>query len=230
MAERIAIGLEVVDKRAFASAFDWPGWSRAGRDEAAALSALAAAAPRYAAIVRAAGLAGGEAPGWDARAAEGVGAFELAERLPGTPTTTFGAPDVVFAADERPTDPADAAVLARILEAAWSALDAIAAAAPAELRKGPRGGGRDRDEVVRHVVAAEAAYARKIGVAFREPDPTDRAAVAAARAEMVAVLGVPSDGTPVAGKRWTARYAARRIAWHVLDHAWEIEDRSEPGV
>ena len=45
---------------------------------------------------------------------------------------------------------------------------------------------------------------------------------------MLEVLGRPSDGSPLADRRWTARYAARRIAWHALDHAWEIEDRSEP--
>jgi hypothetical protein len=46
---------------------------------------------------------------------------------------------------------------------------------------------------------------------------------------MLEVLGRPSDGSPLADRKWTARYAARRIAWHALDHAWEIEDRSEPG-
>jgi hypothetical protein len=25
---------------------------------------------------------------------------------------------------------------------------------------------------------------------------------------------------------WSPRYAVRRAIWHVLDHAWEIEDRS----
>jgi hypothetical protein len=41
----------------------------------------------------------------------------------------------------------------------------------------------------------------------------------------VAVLSRPSDGGPLAEKGWPARYAARRIAWHALDHAWEMEDR-----
>ena len=47
------------------------------------------------------------------------------------------------------------------------------------------------------------------------------------RAAMLDVLGSPSDGSPIADRRWTARYAAGRIAWHALDHAWEMEDRSE---
>jgi hypothetical protein len=30
---------------------------------------------------------------------------------------------------------------------------------------------------------------------------------------------------PRGGKLWAPRYFARRVAWHMLDHAWEIEDR-----
>ena len=91
--------------------------------------------------------------------------------------------------------------------------------APAQLRKGPRGGGRDRDEIVDHVAAAELAYARKLGIRLGSD-------LAASRAAIVEVLATPSDGAPVGPKGWSPRYAARRIAWHVLDHAWEIEDKS----
>ena len=34
------------------------------------------------------------------------------------------------------------------------------------------------------------------------------------------------DGSVPVPKGWPHRYAARRIAWHVLDHAWEMEDRA----
>ena len=216
---RIAIGLESTPKKVFASALEWPGWSRAGRDEAAALVALTASVPRYAMVAREAGLAFGPlAPG----------DFEVVERLPGTATTAFGAPDVVFAMDARPTDAAGGECLATLVRAAWAILDRVAAIAPAELRKGPRGGGRDRDAVVAHVVAAESAYARRLGLRLREPDPGDVGAVAAMRAAIADVLARPTDGGLITGGRWPARYAARRIAWHVLDHAWEIEDRAEP--
>ena len=100
----------------------------------------------------------------------------------------------------------------------------VAEAAPATLRKGPRGGGRDTAKVVDHVNEADSAYAREMG---RKHDPKDRAAVEAMRAEMLDVLRTASDGSPLSGRRWTARYAARRVAWHALDHAWEIEDRTE---
>jgi hypothetical protein len=46
------------------------------------------------------------------------------------------------------------------------------------------------------------------------------------RAGVLAVLASPSDGAPLAATGWPARYGARRIAWHALDHAWEIQDRA----
>jgi hypothetical protein len=122
----------------------------------------------------------------------------------------------------------EAARLARFVEAAWAVFGRVAAGAPAELRKGPRGGGRDRDKMVGHVVEADWYYAREIGLRDKQPDPADRDAVDAMRAAMLEVLRLPSDGSPLAGRKWTTRYAARRIAWHALDHAWEMEDRSDP--
>jgi hypothetical protein len=193
---------------------DWPGLARWGKDETGALEALAAAMPRYAAVARLAGVA------FDAAAT-----LEVADRVPGDASTAFGVPAMIAEADRRPTDEAEAARLAALVEAAWATLDAIAAAAPEVLRKGPRGGGRDTSKVVAHVLDAETSYASVLG---RKHRPTDAAAIAAMRADLVSVLRQPSDGTPVAGRKWPPRYAARRIAWHVLDHAWEIEDRTEP--
>ena len=214
----IAVLVEAVPKRAFAAALDWPGWARSGRDEAAAVDALAAYAPRFAPIADAAGL---PLPAGDVRPI-----LRVTERVEGNATTAFGAPDGRGPSDVRPTDEADAARLAAFVEAAWGAFARIVAGAPLDLRLGPRGGGRDRDRIVAHVVAAEHGYSRVIGIRLPEPDPADPEAIAALRAAIVEVLRAPSDGTPLAGKRWPARYAARRIAWHVLDHAWEIEDRS----
>ena len=107
-------------------------------------------------------------------------------------------------------------------------LDDVVAAAPAELRKGPRGGGRDRDKVFEHVLMAEHAYAREHGPEAAGPGRGRPGAVAAVRAAIAGVLREPSDGSPIEGRKWTAGYAARRVAWHVLDHAWEIEDRTDP--
>ena len=212
---QVAVGVEVADRRTFASALDWPGWSRAGRDEPAALLALDASRARYASVAAAAGLV-----------VPGDGPLDAVERRPGTAATGFGVPEVIFDRDRRPVDVREADRLAALVAASWAALEAVAAVAPAVLRKGPRGGGRDRDAVVAHVVGAEASYARQVGVRMPALDPGDRAAVAALRAAILDVLRRPSDGSALAGRRWTQRYASRRIAWHALDHAWEIEDRS----
>jgi len=210
--------LEVGTKRVFAGALDWPGWCRAARDEAGALEALAAYADRYAVVAR---LAGVDFPN------AGATRFEVVERVKGSKGyTDFGAPGEVAQADHEPTGPAEAGRIATLVEAAWQLLDRIAAAAPAGLRKGPRGGGRDRDGVVDHVLAAEAAYARKLGLKHRQPARDDAKAIASLRGEIASALRAPSDGHPLAANGWLPRYAARRIAWHVLDHAWEIEDRS----
>jgi hypothetical protein len=110
--------------------------------------------------------------------------------------------------------------------AAWRVFDRVVAGAPAELRKGPRGGGRDRDKVVEHVLGAETSYARQLGVRHRQPALGDAAATTALRDAVVEAIRGATDQSVPAGKGWPVRYAARRIAWHVIDHAWEIEDRS----
>ena len=74
-----------------------------------------------------------------------------------------------------------------------------------------------------HVHGADDGYASVIGI-----PAADRRSRPALRERVLAILREPSDGSPIAGKRWPPRYAARRIAWHALDHAWEIEDRTEP--
>ncbi len=215
MGTPIRVLVEATPKKVFVSGLDWPGWSRGARDEAAAAELFLAVAPRYAEVAAAAGFELG---------LDGL-VIEVAERVEGDAGTAFGVPAIVAQADRRPVDAAEAARQSALVSAAWSAFDRIAAAVPEALRKGPRGGGRDRSKVVAHVTDAEAAYAQVMGQKHRPDDPS---AVAAMRADILAVLREPSDGSPLAGKRWPPRYAARRIAWHVLDHAWEIQDRTEP--
>src|SRR5919108_3823795 len=185
--------LEVGGKRAFAGALDWPGWCRAGRDEEAALAALAAYAPRYAAVPERAGIA------FPARAADRL---EVVERLPGTASTDFGVPGEVAAADAERTTRAQAERLTALVEASWELFDRVRAGAPASLRKGPRGGGRDRDKMVDHVLGAEAGHARPLRVKPPQPAIDDPAAIAALRDGIAAVLRAPSDGSPPAPKGW----------------------------
>lgn len=217
MSERIAVCVEATPKRAFARAVDWPGWARGGKTEELALAALAETASRYGAVAAEVG-----EPFAD-------GAYEVVERTPGGGSTDFGVPSMITELDRRPVSAAEAARLVRYIEAAWTVFDRVVAAAPAELRKGPRGGGRDRDRIVLHVDGADHAYAQVLGIKVPAPDRAELATVRSMRAAMLEAIGRPSDGSPIAGRKWPPRYAASRIAWHALDHGWEIEDRTDLG-
>jgi hypothetical protein len=216
--------LEVGRKRIFAGALDWPGWCRSGGDEEGALAALAAYGPRFAAIFSRTSI--------DVGPPDDPAAFEVVERLAGTSTTDFGAPDVAPARDKEPFDEAARERSEAILEAIWRAFDReVQAAEGKELRKGPRGGGRERDGIVRHVLGADAGYLRRVAQKVSQEDraPLEdelRRTRNAIRAALEA--GVRGD-IPVTGPRggalWTPHYFVRRVAWHTVDHLWEIEDR-----
>ena len=184
----------------FAVALDWPGWSRRGRGEQAAVEALLDYASRYQPVV---------GPGFV------PGRVEVVGRVAGTMTTDFGAPDARGPWDEESLDDVEVNRLIATLEASWRYFDRVVSTAPMELAKGPRGGGRDRDQIVDHVREAERALASKLGrrIAPRTPWFDQRAAI----------VEVLRAGMP--GGSWPVRYALRRGTWHVLDHAWEIEDK-----
>ena len=203
------IYLEQGRTRTFASALDWPGWTRSGRGDEGAVDALLDHAERYAPVAARAG----------ARFPTSV-TLDVVERVPGGATTDFGAPERAATADLEPLATAELSRHVALLESSWGTLADAAARSSAELRKGPRGGGRDRDDVVRHVQDAERAYARKLGV--RHPPYKQPGDVIAMRADLVAALRSGATVGP-----WSSAYAIRRIAWHVLDHAWEIEDKSQ---
>lgn len=228
----IDVYLEVGAKRTFAGALEWPGWCRSGRDEASAIDALLGYAPRYAAALRGSRL-GFHAPS----------DFRIVERLRGDATTDFGAPGAAPSADAEPMADEDLRRVQSLLRACWRALDEAAdAAAGKQLRTGPRGGGRDLDGIVEHVLDADAGYLSRIGVKLGGPRKDLRAGLGGHGQDLRAELGrsrsvmleglgtAVREGVPAAprgGARWSPRHFVRRVAWHVLDHAWEIADRAE---
>jgi len=217
------IYLEIGARKVFACASWWPGWCRAGRDEDAALSALAAAAPRYAAVCNHADI-----PFEPASAAAG---FEIIERVAGSATTDFGALDVAPAVDGKPVTAAQLELLTALTRAAWHLFEQVAMAAPTPLRKGPRGGGRDRDAIIDHVRQTELLHARMLGMKERPPLPDDGAAVTRLRARILArieAFATAAQAADLPRSRRPALFVARRTAWHALDHAWEIQDRHQP--
>jgi hypothetical protein len=191
-------------KRFFACAYDWPGWCRTASDEAAALDVLGDYADRYRVIAEAAGLT------WPQSAAK----FQVVDRIRGDSATDFGVPHKVAPRDKDAVTAAQAKKFVAIVEASWSVFDNVVATAQAQLQKGPRGGGRDRDAIVSHVDEAQKAYSRKLGIRTIKDPSEIRAAI---------IEAIRSRATDTS---WPIRYAVRRITWHVIDHAWEIEDKS----
>ena len=221
--------LEVGTKKVFAGAVDWPGLCRFGKDESSALEALVDHAPRYAEVLAAGGI--------QFTVPADAAAVKVVERIQGSPTTDFGAPEAVPSADRRPIEADDLDHFLLIVDCCWKALQAAAKTAQGkELSKGPRGGGRELDGILRHVLDAQRSYLRSLAWKNKGSagDADLFAAMEEVRGEMRGALtnavqgGLPEQG-PRGGKIWTPRYFIRRSTWHMLDHVWEIENRIVSG-
>jgi hypothetical protein len=217
MRDAIRVMVELGKKRAVAVALDWPGWDRSGKSEEEALQVLAAYGPRYAKVAELAGLAD------EFREA---GDMAVVERLQGTGMTDFYG--LSFRSAESEHEPISAAACKRkiaLLRASWTYFDDVASRVSAQLRKGPRGGGRDRDRIVHHANGTEIQeFAKKVGVntppdAWRRPDDLR----AHRDAFCAAIRDYNARGAPA--RTWTVQFVIRHSAYHMLDHAWEMEDR-----
>jgi hypothetical protein len=200
--EPVAVYLERGRQHVLACAVEWPGWCRYGRSQESALEALASCAQRYALLAEKADIP---------FPCDGEPAFAVTERLAGSATADFGAPGLIPACDGEPVDAATARRHATLLTAAWAAFYQVS-------------GGRNTSRLVDHVISADVASARRLGIRCRQPSMRDAAGIVALREGITAVIGRPSDGRPVVRKGWPARYAARQIAWHVIDHMWQMQD------
>lgn len=204
-------------KRVVACAFDWPGWDRSARIGEDVLAVLAAYRPRYAKVAQLAGFG-----------AEFGAAVELevVERLEGIGMTDFyGVSGRAAAPENGPMLQAECERKIALLRASWSTFDDVAARASPELRKGPRGGGRDRTQIIRHVNGAEIdEFAPKVGVKVPLETRDDSGALYAYRDSVVERIREYNARGERAGQ-WPLQFLIRRCAWHMLDHAWEMEDR-----
>jgi hypothetical protein len=225
-ANRIDTYLEIGKTRTFAVALDWPGWCRSGPDEVSALQALFDYGPRYARALKTT-----QVPFYPP---SHISALVVVERRAGNATTDFGAPSLTLSCDTQPIAPTELQHFQLVLEACWNMFDtAVKGATGRVLRKGPRGGGRDLTKIIEHVCDVDAAYLRSLG---GKPMPRDdgnlNQALLRVRQDILVTLiaaarGEVSERGPRGGVRWTPRYFVRRLAWHELDHAWEIEGRTE---
>lgn len=218
MAEPVRVLIEQgKKKRVVACAFDWPGWDRSTKLGGDVLAVLGAYRPRYARVA--------ELAGYGAQF-EALGEFEVVEQLDGIGMTDYyGLSGRAATPEHEPMTDAECERKIALLEATWSIFDQTAARVSAELRKGPRGGGRNRDEIVRHVNGAEIdEFAPKVGVRVPLETREDVAALRAYRTAFVAgIREHHARGEPA--RSWPLQFLIRRCAWHMLDHAWELEDK-----
>ena len=221
MTETLRVILEIGKKRKIvAGAMDWPGLDRWGTSDDDAIAKLSSYVPRYAGVAERAGMAMEFARARD---------VEVVERTPGSSSTDFwGVAHVPSQIEREVLAPADLDRRLDLLRACWAYFDDVAAHAPAELRPGPRSAGRTRDQIIRHVIINEPEqFSRKIEVRT-PPDVvmTPDGLAAHRQAYLDAIRAYNAEGKPA--RSWPIQFLVRRTAHHVMDHAWEIEDRSEP--
>ncbi len=207
------------DRRSVAFSIDWPGWSRGAKTAELALETLESYRERYRPV---AGLAG------MSRAFDDAGPLEIVEDRVGTGSTDFwGISFSPCAAEQGPMDEAELERGIALLRACWAFFDDVAARVSAEMRKGPRGGGRDRDTIIRHAIRTESEdFAKQVGLRVPERAALAPDGLRRHRESYVAAMRAYSAGEVERRMRsWTLPFLIRHSAFHMLDHAWEMEDK-----
>ena len=212
--KKLRLLVEFMPKKTFASALDWPGWSRSGKTESDAIETLLAYADRYRAVTDLAELV-----------LPGSFEVDVVDRLPGEMTTEFGVPSHIHQVERDSVEKSEIEHQLAVLKASWKHFDDVRKTVTAELRKGPRGGGRDRDRIVDHVIQSDRGYARHIDVRSPTFDSFDEKAVEQHHRAVFSAIPPLHEGLPEGAKGWPVRYAIRRMAWHILDHIWEMQDK-----
>ncbi len=226
MANELRVTLEIgpKGKRVVAVAPDWPGLERGAKTEAAAIERLRAYLPRYAPVAKLAGMEAAFA------AITTDATVDVIERFPGTGSTDFWGVSFAFSGVDRQdlsSEELDRALT--LMQACWAFFDDVRARVSAEMQKGPRGGGRDRDHIVRHTLGAEQDFAAKLGL--RPPEGallTDAGLQTYRDAYCNAIRTFHAEGK--LARTWPLRYLIRHTAYHTLDHAWEMEDKDLTAV
>ncbi|HEX5159353.1 MAG TPA: hypothetical protein VFW17_19245, partial [Ktedonobacterales bacterium] len=150
---------------------------------------------------------------------------DVVERYPGTGSTDFWGISFAFSDfDQQAMSSEELERELTLMQACWTFFDTIRARVSAEMQKGPRGGGRDRDRIVRHTFGAEQDFAAKLGMSTPvDALLTDEGLRAYRDTYCAAIRAFHAEGK--AARNWPLRYLIRHTAFHTLDHAWEMEDK-----
>jgi hypothetical protein len=218
MATQLRVTLEIgpKGKQVAAVAPDWPGLERGAKTGEAAIARLHSYLPRYASVAKLAGMEGEFAV---------LSTLEVVERYAGTGSTDFWGISFAFSSiDRQDLSRAELERQLTLLQACWAFFDHVRGRVSAQMQKGPRGGGRDRDHIIGHTLRVEQDWAAKVGV----PTPQDAMLIdeglqAHRDAYCNAIRAFHSEGK--LARTWPLRYLIRHTAYHTLDHAWEMEDK-----
>ena len=220
MSDHIRVTLEIgpKGKKVVAVGPDWPGLERGAKTGEAAIERLRSYIPRYSLVAKLAGM-NAELDGKN---------IDVVEEYPGTGSTDFWGISFAFSSiDIQGMSGDELERELRLMQACWTFFDVVRRRVSAEMQKGPRGGGRDRDHIVRHTFAPEQDWAKGLGVFT--PDGamlTDEGLKAHRDAYCQAIREYHSQGKWAGTKaKWPLRYLIRHTAFHTLDHAWEMEDK-----
>jgi hypothetical protein len=205
-------------KKVVAFAVDWPGWSRGAKTPELALELLESYRERYRPVASAAGMA----DEFDA-----AGPLDVIEDRIGPGSTDFWG--ISFAPSSLEVEPMDHTELDRkieLLSACWGHFDGVAARVSADMRKGPRGGGRDRDEIIRHTIRTESEeFAKRLGLRIPERGALTPKGLRDYRETYVATMRAYNAGEGKRMRSWNLPFLIRHSAFHSMDHAWEMEDK-----
>jgi hypothetical protein len=209
-------------RKVVAFAVDWPGWSRGARTSDLALASLESYRQRYRPVAASAGMA----DEYDA-----AGRLEVVENKVGTGSTDFwGISFSPSSSEQGSMTDAELDCKIRILRASWSYFDEVAARVSADMREGPCGGGRDRDHIIRHTVRVESEdFAKRLGLRCEEGAALTPHSLADYRKSYVATMRAYHAGEGKRMRSWTLPFLLRHTAFHVMDHAWEMEDKDLSG-
>jgi hypothetical protein len=223
MARKLRVALEVgpKDKLVVAVAQDWPGLERGAKSGEAAIEKLQSYLPRYAVVAKLAGM--------DSEFAA-MTKVDVVERYPGVGSTDFWGISFAFSSiDRQDMSSKELERELSLMQACWTFFDDVRSRVSADMQKGPRGGGRDRDGIVRHTLATEQDWGKKLGLhTSRETVVTDAKGLKAFRGSYCsAIRTFQSEGKMA--RTWPLRFLIRHIAYHTMDHAWEMEDKDLTG-
>jgi hypothetical protein len=217
---RVTLEIGPKGKQVVAVAPDWPGLERGAKTGEAAIERLLSYVPRYATVANLAGMEAAFAPD-----PAGITGVDVVEQYPGTGSTDFWGISFAFSSiDQQPMSDEALERELTLMRACWTFFDDVRARVSAEMQRGPRGGGRDRDTIVRHTFGAELDWTKGLGVPTTFDAMLTGEGLSAHRdAYCNAIRALHAQGQMA--RTWPLRYLIRHTAYHTLNHAWEMEDK-----